>query len=45
MTSELQERVINRLVATGAADKPWALAILAALEGAADLDAISIKPE
>lgn len=39
MTSELQERVINRLVATGAADKPWALAILAALEGAADLDA------
>src|SRR5437867_2635304 len=39
MTPELQERVINRLVQTGAAEKPWALAILAALEGAADLDA------
>jgi ABC-type lipoprotein export system ATPase subunit len=39
MTPELQERVINRLVETGAAEKPWALTILAALEGAADLDA------
>jgi ABC-type lipoprotein export system ATPase subunit len=39
MTPELQDRVVNRLVDTGAANKPWALAILAALEGAADLDA------
>src|SRR5262249_834986 len=39
MTPELQERVINRLVETGAGEKPWALTILAALEGAADLDA------
>jgi ABC-type lipoprotein export system ATPase subunit len=39
MTPELQDRVINRLVDTGAADKPWAFAVLAALEGAAELDA------
>ena len=39
MTPELQEHVINRLVDTGAAKKPWALVILAALEGPADLDA------
>ena len=39
MSSELQERVITRLVETGADDKPFALAILAALEGAADLEA------
>jgi ABC-type lipoprotein export system ATPase subunit len=39
MTPELQDRVIDRLVDTGAANKPWALAILAAFEGAADLDA------
>ena len=39
MTPELQDRVINRLIDTGAADKPWALALLAALEGAAELNA------
>ena len=39
MTPELQDRVINRLVDTGAADKPWAFALLAALEGAAELNA------
>ena len=36
MTPEIHERVINRLTDTGADEKPWALAILAALEGAAD---------
>ena len=39
MTPELQDRVINRLIDTGAADKPWAFALLAALEGAAELNA------
>jgi ABC-type lipoprotein export system ATPase subunit len=39
MTPELQELVINRLVETGAANQPWALAILAALEGGSTLDA------
>ena len=39
MTPELQGRVINRLVETEAANQSWALAILAALEGAAALDA------
>lgn len=38
MTPELQGRVINRLVETGAANKSWALGILAALEGGAALD-------
>jgi ABC-type lipoprotein export system ATPase subunit len=39
MTPELQGHVINRLVETGAANQSWALAILAALDGAAALDA------
>src|SRR6185503_4471333 len=39
MTPELQDRVINRLIDAGAADKPWAFALLAALEGAAELNA------
>ena len=39
MTPELQDRVINRLIDSGAADKPWALALLAALEGATELNA------
>lgn len=38
MTPEIHDRVINRLVETGAADQPWAFAVLAALEGAAELD-------
>ena len=39
MTPDLQNRVINRLAETGAADKPWALAIVAATEGEAQLTA------
>lgn len=39
MTPELHDRVINRLVETGADDKPWALAIVAALDGAEHLTA------
>ena len=31
MTPELQDRVIARLVDTGASDKSWALAIVAAM--------------
>lgn len=39
MTPEVQERVIKRLVETGAQNEPWAFAIVAALEGTAALDA------
>jgi hypothetical protein len=33
MTPELHDRIINRLVESGESDKPWALFIVAALEG------------
>ena len=39
MTPELHDRVINRLVETGVSDEPWALLIVAALEGEAQLTA------
>jgi hypothetical protein len=39
MTPELQDRIIARLVDSGAADEPWALAIVAAMDGAAQLSA------
>ena len=39
MTSQLQDRVVNRLVETGDADKPLALVVLAALEGESALTA------
>ncbi len=32
MTPELKDRIVNRLIETGASDKPWALAVLSALE-------------
>ena len=37
MSPDLQNRLVNRLVESGASDKPWALAIVAALEGEAHL--------
>jgi hypothetical protein len=46
MTSQLQDRVVNRLIETGDADKPLALVVLAALEGesalAAYLDGVEV---
>ena len=39
MTPELHDRVINRLVETGVSDEPWALLIVAALDGDAQLTA------
>jgi hypothetical protein len=49
MSPEIQARVIDRLVATGKSDEPWALIVLAAMEGAEQLGAfldkkISIAP-
>jgi hypothetical protein len=38
MTPEIQSRVVDRLIATGKADEPWALIGLAAMEGAQQLD-------
>ena len=32
MTPELKDRIVNRLIETGASAKPWALAVLSALE-------------
>ncbi|MBA3885553.1 MAG: AAA family ATPase [Acidobacteria bacterium] len=37
--SDFQSRIIERLIASGAADQPWALIVLAALDGAPQLDA------
>ena len=34
MTPELHDRLINRLVDSGASDKPWALIVVAAMDGA-----------
>ena len=39
MTPETQSLVLDRLNDTGNADEPWALILLAAMEGEADLDA------
>lgn len=39
MTSQLQDRVVNRLVEIGSADKALALVVLAALEGESALTA------
>jgi hypothetical protein len=39
MTTELQDRVVNRLIESGDADKPLALVVLAVLEGDAALAA------
>ena len=39
MIPELQDRIVNRLIDTSVADKPWALAVLAALDGDAQLAA------
>jgi hypothetical protein len=39
MNQTLQEHLLTRLVESGASDEPWALAILAALEGPDELDA------
>ena len=44
MTPELQERVVSRLVESGASDKPWALAVLAAMGGAGDAR-LAAQPE
>ena len=39
VSPEIHARVIDRLIATGKADEPWALIVLAAMEGATQLDA------
>lgn len=39
MSDELHDRVVNRLIDSGDADKPWSYTILAALEGAEALSA------
>lgn len=39
MTPDLQDRIINRLVETGVSNEPWALAIVAALDGEEQLTA------
>lgn len=38
MSPEVQGRVLDRLVATGKSDEPWALIVLAAMESAELLD-------
>src|SRR5687768_1971026 len=38
MTPEIQSRVIDRLIDAGKADEPWALIVLAAIEGHEQLD-------
>jgi hypothetical protein len=38
VTPEIQSRVVDRLVDTGKADEPWALIVLAAMEGEQELD-------
>ena len=38
MSPEIQARVIDRLIASGKSDEPWALIVLAAMEGAEQLD-------
>ena len=38
VTPEIQSRVVDRLVDTGKADEPWALIVLAAMEGEQALD-------
>ena len=38
MSPEIQSRIIDRLTTTGNADASWALIVLAAMEGAAQLD-------
>ena len=43
MSPEIQARVIDRLIATGKSDEPWALIVLAAMEGADQLDAFLDK--
>ena len=41
MTPAIQSRVIDRLIDTGNADEPWALVVLAAMEGAQQLEQFS----
>jgi hypothetical protein len=43
VTPEGQNRVIERLIDTGNADEPWALILLAAMEGEAELNAFLDK--
>lgn len=43
MTPEIQARVIDRLIDTGKADEPWALIVLAAMEGEQELNAFLDK--
>src|SRR3954468_239372 len=38
VTPEIQARVIDRLIDTGKADEPWALIVLAAIDGSDQLD-------
>ena len=38
MTPEIQSHVVDRLVDTGKADEPWALVVLAAMEGEQELN-------
>ncbi len=43
MSSEIQARVVDRFVATGKSDEPWAHIVLAAMESADQLDAFLDK--
>lgn len=43
MSTEIESRVVDRLIATGKSDEPWALVVLAAMEGAEQLDAFLDK--
>ena len=38
MSPEVQARVLDRLIATGTSDEPWALIVLAAMDSAEQLD-------
>jgi hypothetical protein len=38
MTPEIEQLVVNRLIASGSAEQPWALVVLAAIEGDAQLE-------
>ena len=40
MTPEIRQRIFNRIIETGNADQPWALLVLAALEGEPQLRAL-----
>lgn len=40
MTPELHQRIVNRLIESGDGDEPWALIVLAAIEGEEDVKAL-----